>query len=392
MRKVNWFLGASKAVVLVILCLLAVGINKAQKDGQKEAKISLNQWRLGEPIRYENLTVFPVFSRQTADTASFATLDESLSTGQVLITEGGTDSMWRSRDGNPVSIPEQHGASVNQLVLVNHGSKPLLLLAGELVSGGKQDRIIAKDRIVPPGAAPLPLDVFCVEAGRWSSGAQFSAGQLMVHPSVREQAVVVQEQAMVWEAVRNGNVAAPPPPPGTAQVAGSPGQTSQTVTVTTQALAGVIQTEAPTQSYSRIYKSAKVGVPIDTFTEEVQRRFDRATAKLKGEYVVGVVIAYGGEVAWSDIFASPMLFERYWPKLLRSYVIEALERPHTFEQPSIDDAREFLQPLSGHENVETDPGIFRLKQVTEGRYAEIELQALRPVEITLHVLKLHRAS
>jgi len=33
-------------------------------------------------------------------------------------------------------------------VLVNHSKRPLLLLAGELVSGGKQDRVIAKDRIV----------------------------------------------------------------------------------------------------------------------------------------------------------------------------------------------------------------------------------------------------
>jgi hypothetical protein len=392
MYREKWFSWGSKGVALAVFCILAVWAGQAQKDGQKEGRISSNQWRLADPIRYQNLSVFPVVGRQSADTSSFATLDESLSSGQVIITEGGADAMRRSRDGHTVAIPEQHGASVNQLVLVNRGSKPLLLLAGELVSGGKQDRIIAKDRIVLPGAAPLPLDVFCVEAGRWSAGAQFSAGQLMVHPSVREQAVVVQEQAKVWEAVRNGTAAAPPPPPGTAQVGGVPGQMSQTVTVTSEALAGVIQTEAPTQSYGRMYKSPQVGVPADTFTEEVQRRFDRATAKLKGEDVVGVVVAYGGEEAWSDIFASPALFKRYWPKLLRSYVIEGLTRPQNGEQPSMDDAREFLKPLAGHESIETDPAIYSLRQVTEGKYVEMELEALRPVEITLHVLKLHRAS
>jgi len=392
MYRANWFSWGSKGIVLAILCLFAVGAYKAQKGGQKDGGISSNQWRVADPIRYENLSVFPVVSRQSADTASFATLDESLSAGQVIITEGGADAMRRSRDGHRVAIPEQRGASVNQLVLINRGSKPLLLLAGELVSGGKQDRIIAKDRIVPPGAAPLPLDVFCVEAGRWSAGAQFSAGQLMVHPSVREQAVVVQEQSKVWEAVRNGTTASAsgPPAPGTA--GGLPGQTSQSVIVSSEAMAGVIQAEAPTQSYARMYKSPQVGVPADTFTEEVQKRFDRATAKLKGEYVVGVVVAYGGEVAWSDIFASPTLFERYWPKLLRSYVIEALTRPRTSEQPSVDDARDFLKPLAGHESIETDPAIYSLRQVTEGRYVEMELKALRPVEITLHVLKLHRAS
>jgi len=89
-----------------------------------------------------------------------------------------------------------------------------------------------------------------------------------------------------------------------------------------------------------------VAVPADALADEVQRRFDRATAKLKGEAVVGVVVAYGGEVAWSDIFASPSLFQRYWPKLLRSYVVEALVRPKSTEQSSVDDAREFLKPSS----------------------------------------------
>src|SRR5579862_7168032 len=239
-------------------------------DAQKNGDGKLNEWRIADPIRYENLTVFPIVSRQSADTASFATLDEGLSAGQVVISESGSDMMRRSRDGRPVAVPEARGASVNQLVLINRGSKPLLLLAGELVSGGKQDRIIAKDRIVPPGAAPLPLDVFCVEAGRWSAGAQFSAGNLMVHPSVREQAAVTQEQARVWDAVRGGTASASlsgrpaaGPPPAAA------GQASQSVVVTESAIAGVIASAAPTQSYAKVYNSPQVGVPADAFAEEV---------------------------------------------------------------------------------------------------------------------------
>jgi hypothetical protein len=222
---------------------------------------------------------------------------------------------------------------------------------------------------------------------------QFAAGKLMVHPSVREQAVVNKEQDKVWAAVRNGTAAAPPPvASASGGPAGIPAQTSQSVMVTEGALSAAIASEAPTQSYAKLYKSPQVSVPADTFAEEVQKRFDRATAKLKGESVVGVVVAYGGEVAWSDIFASPSLFERYWPKLLRSYVVEALVRPKSSEQPSVDDAREFLKPFLGHESIETEPSIYSLRQVTEGKYAEIELEALRPVDITLHVLKVHRTN
>jgi hypothetical protein len=112
---------------------------------------------------------------------------------------------------------------------------------------------------------------------------------------------------------------------------------------------------------------------------------------LKGEHVVGVVIAYGGEVAWSDIFASPALFDRYWPKLLRSYAVEAMARPGTKEQASLNDARDFLRPLTGTEKIESEPGAYRWREVTEGHYAEIELDAVKP-EVTLHRLKIHRTS
>ena len=88
---------------------------------------------------------------------------------------------------------------------------------------------------------------------------------------------------------------------------------------------------APTEGYRSIYQSAAVGPSVENFALEVERRFNRATSSLKGEHVVGVIIAFGGEVAWSDIFASSQLFDAYWPKLLRSYAVEALTRPATRE-------------------------------------------------------------
>ncbi|PYU04848.1 MAG: hypothetical protein DMG33_12850, partial [Acidobacteria bacterium] len=150
-----------------------------------------SDWRLLEPVTYENLTIFPVASGRWADTSGFLTLDEGLSSGSVLVREQGSETIIRDRGIRPVPVPEyQTGASVNRLVLVNRSKRPLLLLAGELVSGGKQDRIISKDRIVPPDAEPLPLDVFCVEHGRWSAGSVFAAARIIVHPSVREKAAV----------------------------------------------------------------------------------------------------------------------------------------------------------------------------------------------------------
>jgi ARG/rhodanese/phosphatase superfamily protein len=334
-------------------------------------------WRLLDPITYENISIFPVVSSISRDTSAFVTLDEGLSSGEVIVREQGSDGMARSRG---VALPQYNtSASVNQLVLINRGKRPVVLLAGELVSGGKQDRIIAKDRIVAPGSDPLPLDVFCVEHGRWSSGLQFSAADTMVHPSVREQAAVNQSQTEVWDSVLKGT---------TSNVTAAP---SAAPRIEARELNDVVAS-APTQSYSKIYQHSRVGVSVGDFVDEIQRRFARATSGSKGEHIVGVVVAYGGEVAWSDIFASSDLFHHYWTKLLRSYAVEALARPTFREVASRDDADEFLRRLRGREQVESEPGVYRWSEITEGRLAQIELEALEPKPMTLHRLLLHRTS
>jgi hypothetical protein len=337
-------------------------------------------WRLLDPVNYENISVFPVVSSYSQDTSPFLTLEEGLATGEVLVREQGSETMVRGRDGRPTYIPQPStGASVNQLVLINRSKRPLLLLAGELVSGGKQDRVIGKDRIVPAGAPPLPLDVFCVEHGRWTGSAQFAAANTIVHPSVRERAAVDQKQSEVWDAVRGGTTAKPAP-------AAPPPQ------ISARSLQSAIASNGRTEAYEQIYQSRAVGVSIDGFVDEVQRHFASATSGLKGERVVGVVVAYGGEVAWSDIFASGDLFDHYWRKLLRSYAVEALTRPTYRQAASRENASEFLRRLNGRETQETEPGVYRWREIKEGQFAQIELDALQPKSITLHRLLLHRTS
>ena len=336
-------------------------------------------WRILDPVTYENISIFPVVASYGQDTSAFLTLEEGLATGEIVVRERGSEEMVRGRDGRPVYIPQTTGASVNQLVLLNRSKHPLLLLAGELVSGGKQDRVIGKDRIVPVGAPPLPLDVFCVEHGRWTGSSQFAAALTIVHPSVREKAAVDQKQTDVWAAVRSGSTAAKP-------AAAPPAQISES------RLQSAIAGNAHTEAYEKIYQSSAVGVSIDDFVAEVQRRFASATYGLKGERVVGVVVAYGGEVAWSDIFASGDLFDHYWHKLLRSYAVEALARPTVRTVASREGASEFLRRLNGRETMETEPGVYRWSEITEGRLAEIELEALQPKPMKLHRLLLHRTS
>ena len=63
--------------------------------------------------------------------------------------------------------PIDEQGPVNSLTLANRAKLPLFLLSGEVVIGGKQDRIIGKNTVVAPRTTET-VPVFCVEHGRWS--------------------------------------------------------------------------------------------------------------------------------------------------------------------------------------------------------------------------------
>src|SRR5438876_1944824 len=175
-------------------------------------------WRVLDPITASNLAIYPVVSDLKADTSEFMTLDDGVASGEVRIAERGAleNGMIRRRPTRrwpPVEtdvVPSEYqGASVNELVLVNGSSRPLILLAGEVVSGGKQNRIIGTDLIVPPKSDPVPLTVFCVEHGRWTSGATgFSAAKAMAQPGIRAEAEFSKNQSGVWARVESPGQAA----------------------------------------------------------------------------------------------------------------------------------------------------------------------------------------
>src|SRR5437762_10914156 len=166
--------------VVVVLIGLAVMIPCWLPAGEVSAGAG---FQVLAPIRHGNLTIFPVVTANAHDTHQFLTLDEGLRSGEVIVSEAGNVApLVRRRRTRPVwdESRRHDGAEVNRLVLVNNSKKPLLLLAGEIVTGGKQDRIIGKDRLVPAESDPVDLSVFCVEPGRWvANSAKFGASQAM---------------------------------------------------------------------------------------------------------------------------------------------------------------------------------------------------------------------
>ena len=361
-------------LLILLIVLGSLGILSLVESPQTvQAKNSL---RVLPPASYEGLALYPVVSSAWPSTDGYLTLDEGLQSGQVVVSETGGEILRRSRDGRP--LPIQGGnAQVNRLALVNRSQKRLILLAGEIVSGGKQDRVIAKDRLVAPEGEPLPLDVFCVEHGRWTGATtNFVAAQLMAHPKLRQEVNVAKDQAKVWAEVRGENRSA----------GGGVGSGVAASTATVEAVH-----RSGTGAYSNIAKDARSRRAIEPFADELDRRFKQATAELKQEKVVGVVVAYGGELAWADVFANPELFDNYWAKLLRSYVVEALNRPKPKEGPrEAARAQEFLTPLHGTEKSESEPDLYRTTEISDRGYAQFQLIALGKSPMELHFNKLRK--
>ncbi|MDQ5836648.1 MAG: hypothetical protein M3379_07700, partial [Acidobacteriota bacterium] len=203
-------------------------------------------WEVLAPVSYKNLTIFPLRGRD-ASTDAYITLDEGTRNGTVVIAERGAQTATRRMRGAAnhriqQAVSYNEGASVNELALVNKSGKKLLLLAGEVVVGGQQDRIVQEDRIIPPVSVPVALSVFCVEHGRWTArttsyggggsrggggrmvggvsaerppvqaspddglaGPKFDSLGAVAHPRLRAAAQDQKEQTAVWSEVSANN-------------------------------------------------------------------------------------------------------------------------------------------------------------------------------------------
>ena len=355
MRKTRVFAWTTCLAIVVFGALIAGQWQPVAAGGPVATGGGDSGFRVLKPIESGDLTLFPVVRNdgKAAAGAQFLTLDEGFKSGEVEVTEAGkVRGLVRSRNGGPVnSATRYQGDQVNTLVLVNNSNRPLLLLAGEIVTGGKQDRIIAKDRIVPAGADPIDLSVFCVEHGRWTeSSAKFgatasnAAQSFMVQPAVRQQAMVAKDQQQVWNSVSGAvskmAMAAAPPKPASHGAIPAIAQ-SETVTVTSSQ-SSVAMAGLGTTSYAKAMQNKAVSAVVDQETAGMIQSREQILATLRQEHAVGVVVAVRGEVIWADIFSDPELLSRYWSKLVRSYAAEGIGGGATHKTATIADAQAFL--------------------------------------------------
>ncbi|MBK9177907.1 MAG: hypothetical protein IPM46_16570 [Flavobacteriales bacterium] len=192
------------------------------------------------------------------------------------------------QDGRLLIKEHQGGATVNTLQAVNASKDTIYLMQGEVVIGGKQDRMLAQDVLIPPGAT-VDIGAFCVEHGRWQdngSGHAFTATIGLAGQQARKAAAVDKEQTRVWEEVAK--------------------DIHKNATETRSGSYAHLMNDKEFQADRLRYREQLMALPASCIG------------------MVGVIAVSGDKVIGCDVFATEALLAQAYPQLIDAYIAEAL--------------------------------------------------------------------
>jgi hypothetical protein len=246
----------------------------------------------------------------------------------------------------------------------------VFLNAGDIVKGGRQDRTVRDDLILPPLSGRVPLASFCVEHGRWTKrggedAAAFSSNTKIL--SSRKEKLAARygaNQSDVWSGVAeqqsklNENVS---------RLSG------KQVDIRSADSASSLQLTLENQDLDAVKKQY-----VQKLESVVHDKSD----------VIGFVYAINGEVNSAEVYNNKTLFHALWPKLLDSAVTEAITeyRPeHSFPTLQASDLKAFFETaVSGSVSERTVWKSTRVKTYTTPTTVLFETQDVDADNIWLH--------
>jgi hypothetical protein len=245
-----------------------------------------------------NLTVHPLIGSENGK-ASYLILDQAMATGQFRIVE--------------VSV----AGSVPELKVINGLSQPVLLLDGEELIGVKQNRVLNLT-IMIPAKTEMTIPVSCVEAGRWRHDSDsFAAAGRAQFARGRAKKLTQVSAALCETGGRHGD------------------QTD-------------IWNEIATKSV-RMGVSSPTGAMAALYEQNQAQLNDFVHAMPRCERQVGAVVSINGQIVGVDVFDCADIFTGQAAKLIRSYAVDAMDRPSTAvgNGPTADAVRAFLDEVGG---------------------------------------------
>ncbi|MES1225811.1 MAG: DUF6569 family protein, partial [Bacteroidota bacterium] len=195
---------------------------------------------------------------------------QALQQGLVTVQERGTTAI----------------ENVHWLSLYNNSDKNVLVSSGEVLEGGRQDRMTSRDTIVAAKSGRIDLPVMCVEEGRWSEKDKKFAYRKMANMHLRKTLDQTRSQVQIWKEI-NG-----------------------------QLDSGKIKNK--TLSYLSRDKDKIFTALQNEYWQYFKDKFGKPDSN-----IVGIVCVSGDKILGSDIFISSNLFYGKLESLMQGYIEEA---------------------------------------------------------------------
>ena len=253
--------------------------------------VALPKLRVGDPLRHEALSVFPIFSEANGG-VDYRLSDAALADESLLVEE------------------VSEGGSVPDLLVENKGDVRVLFLEGEELIGAKQNRILNTSVLVA-AHTKIKIPVSCVEQGRWGYKSRYFGSSGSHSPSKLRRAL----KASVSRSVKEKR-----------------GHTSDQ---------GEVWKEVACLHAAHGVESASAAMSdaFDTYGD----RIGAFREKLKYvEGAAGVAVAIGDKVVAIDVFDKPSTCQKVWDRLLSGVVFDTMEAGDTNQHASVSDVEQLV--------------------------------------------------
>jgi hypothetical protein len=283
------------------------------------AETAADAYRLSGPMTHDNLAVYFVHGESRPGPVPL-TLQEGLAKQAVEVRETG---------------------SVNELQVMNTGDEAVYIQAGDIVKGGRQDRVLVVSTLLPPKSDLVSIPVFCVEHGRWSGRGDESATKF-------ESADALMPSRAAKLAMRGGTESGDADQPVAGNARPRP-QSPRDQRAPVQA-APAVAPDSVAARQQRVWRSVddiqgKLSSNLNTQVASVRSRTSLQLAlenenlggkqaefvdslQKSGEAdsdIIGYVVAINGRLNSAEIYPSNSLFLKMWPRLLRASATEAIQ-------------------------------------------------------------------
>ena len=279
-----------------------------------------------DPLTHENLTVFLICGQDVIQGHTYLSLGEALEMQKLVVYET---------------------SNVNELLVENLSTTDdVFIQAGEIVKGGKQDRVFAMDMIVPAKSGKVLIPVYCVEHGRWTprgaedSGKFNSSSSALPTNDLRLAATYVPSPAANGGSSGGSNGAATP----------ANGQSAVWQSVARQQanlsnnVGSSVNAKASDTSLQLSMENQKLREMVAAYVKDILPAAGRKAD------AIGYAVAVNGKVRSVDVYASHALFLKLWPKMLDAASVQAvaeLDQGKKYEVVTADRVKTFMAAATG---------------------------------------------